>query len=95
MIDNGDEQHDRYDHGADEDNTSNDGNATNGDKISPGLGDFLAVGVASGISVGGGLILGMFLDSRFHTDPYLTFSGLGLGIVLAGGVIFSEVKKYL
>ncbi len=70
-------------------------NSSNGEKISPGLGDLLTMGAASGISVGGGLILGIILDNHFHTDPYLTFSGLGLGIVLAGGVIFSEVKKYL
>ncbi len=70
-------------------------NSSNGEKISPGLGDLLTMGAASGISVGGGLILGIILDNHFHTDPYFTFSGLGLGIVLAGGVIFSEVKKYL
>ncbi len=85
-------------------NDANDGNAqsryagsdsSNGEKISPGLGDLLTMGAASGISVGGGLMLGIVLDNHFHTDPYFTFSGLGLGIVVAGGVIFSEVKKYL
>jgi len=62
---------------------------------SPGLGDFLAIGVACGISVGGGLVVGMVLDAHFKTEPYLTFIGLGLGILLAVAGVFSEVKKYL
>ncbi|MCL4434277.1 MAG: AtpZ/AtpI family protein [Actinobacteria bacterium] len=66
-----------------------------GDASSPGLGDFLAIGVACGISVGGGLVVGMLLDAHFRTDPYFTFTGLGVGILLAAAVVFSEVKKYL
>ncbi|MHB8262473.1 MAG: AtpZ/AtpI family protein [Acidimicrobiales bacterium] len=69
--------------------------ADGGSAPSPGLGDFLAIGVACGISVGGGLVAGMFLDAHFRTEPYLTFAGLGLGILLAAAVVFSEVKKYL
>ena len=40
-----------------------------------------------------GFFLGRFLDSRFGTEPWLSFVGLVLGFVAAGREIVSIVRK--
>ncbi len=60
-----------------------------------GLADFLTLGVTMALLTGGGTLLGIFLDDRFGTGPWLTFGGLGLGVVLAVVAMVVDVRKYL
>jgi ATP synthase protein I len=48
------------------------------------LGNYGTVGLEFGLSVLVGLFGGQWLDRKLHTDPWLTFIGMGFGI--AAGV---------
>lgn len=47
----------------------------------PGLWRLVGMGTTMAVLVAGGLLLGLFLDSRVHTTPALTLAGLAAGIV--------------
>jgi F0F1-type ATP synthase assembly protein I len=44
-----------------------------------GLGTYGTVGLEFGLSVLFGLFAGQWLDRKLHTDPWLTFVGMGFG----------------
>jgi len=47
----------------------------------PGLWRLVGMGTTMAILVAGGLLLGLFVDSRVHTTPAFTLVGLAVGIV--------------
>ncbi|MHB1786767.1 MAG: AtpZ/AtpI family protein [Acidimicrobiales bacterium] len=57
--------------------------------------DLLSMGLASALSVGGGVGLGFLVDNWLGSSPLLTFLGLALGVVLAVAVTVREARKYL
>ncbi|MHB1488405.1 MAG: AtpZ/AtpI family protein, partial [Acidimicrobiales bacterium] len=65
------------------------------DKSSPRVIDLLSMGLASALSVGGGVGLGFLVDNWLGSSPLLTFLGLALGVVLAVAVTVREARKYL
>ncbi len=54
---------------------------------------FSSIGFSVSLSIFIGLGLGVYLDRRFETNPWLTLIGLGLGIAAAYRNIGLAIKK--
>ena len=55
---------------------------------------FSSVGLSLSLSIFIGLALGVYLDRRvFHTTPWLTLVGLGLGIAAGYRNLFLVIKR--
>ena len=54
-------------------------------RISPGVGQFLTLGLQLAIAVVAFFFIGRWLDEKFATAPILTLVGAGIGI--AGGLV--------
>ena len=52
------------------------------------------VGLAMALSISIGAFLGYWLDKKFHTEPWLFFVFLALGIVAAFRNLYVMVKKF-
>jgi ATP synthase protein I len=61
----------------------------------PGAAAFLGMGLTAAICVGLGVVLGLWLDSVFHTAPALLLVGLLLGLLTAGMSVVSQIRTYL
>jgi F0F1-type ATP synthase assembly protein I len=61
----------------------------------PGAAAFLGMGVSSAVCVGLGVVLGLWLDSRFHTAPALLLVGLALGLLTAAVSVIAQIRQYL
>ena len=61
----------------------------------PGAAAFLGMGLTAAICVGLGVVLGLWLDSVFHTAPALLLVGLLLGLVTAAMSVISQIRQYL
>jgi F0F1-type ATP synthase assembly protein I len=61
----------------------------------PGAAAFLGMGLSAAICVGLGVVLGLWLDSVFHTAPALLLVGLALGLVMAATSVIKQIKTYL
>ena len=57
------------------------------------LGYVSTVGLAMALSVGIGAVVGYYLDTVFHTEPWLFFVFLGFGIVAAFTNLYRMYKK--
>jgi len=57
------------------------------------LGYVSTVGLAMALSVGIGAVVGYYLDTVFHTEPWLFFVFLGFGIVAAFRNLYRVYKK--
>ncbi len=57
------------------------------------LGYVSTIGLAMGISVGLGALIGRYLDTRFKTGPWFFFIFLGFGIVAAFKNLHIMYKK--
>ena len=57
------------------------------------LGYLSTVGMAMAISIALGALIGYYLDKRFHTEPWLFFVFLVLGIIAAFKNLLFMVKK--
>ena len=53
------------------------------------------MGLASALSVGGGVGIGFLLDDWLGSTPVLTFVGLAGGVALAIALTVREARKYL
>ena len=58
-----------------------------------GYGTYGSVGLELAVSVLLGLFGGRWLDSKLGTDPWLTWIGLGLGIVTGYRAVWLALKK--
>ena len=61
----------------------------------PGAAAFLGMGLTAAICVGLGVLLGLWLDSKFHTAPALLLVGLALGLVTAAMSVIKQIRTYL
>ena len=55
----------------------------------------VGIGWYVGICIGGGAVLGLFVDRRFDSAPLFTLLGLGAGIALAGIGMFRMLMLVL
>jgi F0F1-type ATP synthase assembly protein I len=56
---------------------------------------FLGMGLSAAVCVGVGVVLGIWLDSKWHTAPALLAVGLLLGLGLATFFVVGQIRKYL
>jgi F0F1-type ATP synthase assembly protein I len=61
----------------------------------PGAAAFLGMGLTAAICVGLGVLLGLWLDSKFHTAPALLLVGLALGLLTAALSVIKQIRTYL
>ena len=61
----------------------------------PGAVAFLGMGFSAAVCVGLGVVLGLWLDSVFHTAPALLLVGLLLGLVTAAMSVITQIRTYL
>jgi F0F1-type ATP synthase assembly protein I len=66
-----------------------------GSKPLPGGIAFLNMGFAAAVLVALGVLLGLWLDSKFHTSPILLLLGLALGLFAAAMSVVKQIKTYL
>ncbi len=57
------------------------------------LGFYSSLGMAVALSIFIGLFAGIYLDKKFGTHPWLTFIGLGFGIVAGYKQIAMAIEK--
>jgi ATP synthase protein I len=53
------------------------------------------MGLSVAIIVGLGVVLGLWLDSKFHTAPALLLVGLALGLVTAALSVIKQIRNFL
>jgi F0F1-type ATP synthase assembly protein I len=53
------------------------------------------MGFSAAVCVGIGVVLGLWLDSVFHTAPALLLVGLLLGLVTAAMSVITQIRTYL
>lgn len=61
----------------------------------PSWSSLLSIGVASGLILAAGVVLGWWLDGLLHLAPVLVLVGLALGIAGAGTYTYVEIRKVL
>jgi ATP synthase protein I len=54
-----------------------------------------SLGLEMGAAVVIGLLMGVWLDRQFGTEPWLTFVFLGFGLVAAGKAVYRAIRKGL
>jgi ATP synthase protein I len=57
------------------------------------LGTYGTVGLEFGLSVLVGLLGGQWLDRKLHTDPWLTFIGMGFGIAAGARTLWRAASR--
>ncbi len=57
--------------------------------------DLLVMGIASGLMVAAGLVIGWLLDSGLDTSPIFVFVGLVLGLAGAAFYTYFKFRTYL
>ena len=53
------------------------------------------MGFAAAVMVALGVLLGLWLDSKFHTSPLFLLIGLALGLLMAAMSVVSQIRTYL
>jgi F0F1-type ATP synthase assembly protein I len=66
-----------------------------GPKPLPGGFAFLNMGFSAAVMVALGVLLGLWLDSRFHTSPLFLLLGLALGLLGATMSVIKQIKTFL
>ncbi|MBI2958537.1 MAG: AtpZ/AtpI family protein [Chloroflexi bacterium] len=56
---------------------------------------FVGVGAFVGGSIFLGVYVGSLLDARYHTQPWLTLSGLVLGLVVAVVGVYRMLRSFI
>jgi len=54
-----------------------------------------SLGLSVGVCITAGIWLGSFLDRKFHFTPWLTITGLFLGLLAAGKIGYELIKSTL
>jgi len=57
------------------------------------LGTYGTVGLEFGLSVLAGLLMGQWLDKKFHTDPWLSFVGMSFGVAAGVRTLLRASRK--
>jgi F0F1-type ATP synthase assembly protein I len=68
---------------------------SDGVKPLPSAVAFLSMGLSAAVVVGAGVVLGIWLDTKWHTSPALLVVGLVLGVGLATFFVIGQIRKYL
>lgn len=55
----------------------------------------VGIGSTIALTVAGGLILGWLVDERADTLPVFTLTGLAAGMAVAGGHLYSVIRKFM
>jgi F0F1-type ATP synthase assembly protein I len=79
----------------DEDDSNSAPCSPEGPKPLPSAAAFLGMGFTAAVCVGIGVVLGLWLDSVFHTAPILLLVGLLLGLVTAAASVIQMIRQYL
>jgi len=66
-----------------------------GPKPLPGGFAFLNMGFSAAVMVALGVLLGLWLDSKFHTSPLFLLIGLALGLFMAAMSVIKQIRTYL
>jgi ATP synthase protein I len=53
------------------------------------------MGLSAAVCVAAGVVLGLWLDSVFHTAPALLLVGLALGLATAALSVIKQIRTYL
>jgi F0F1-type ATP synthase assembly protein I len=53
------------------------------------------MGTTMAVLIGGGVLIGLFVDSRAHTQPTFTLTGLAVGIIATCWYGYSKFRRYL
>jgi ATP synthase protein I len=53
------------------------------------------MGLSAAICVGLGVVVGLWLDAKFHTAPALLLVGLALGLLTAAVSVIKQIRTYL
>lgn len=61
----------------------------------PGLWGWVRMGTTMAVLIAGGLLIGLFVDSRAHTQPTFTLTGLAVGIIATCWYGYSKFRRYL
>jgi ATP synthase protein I len=61
----------------------------------PSAAAFLGMGLSAAVCVAIGVVLGLWLDDKFHTAPILLLVGLALGLVTAIVSVIKQIRTYL
>jgi F0F1-type ATP synthase assembly protein I len=64
------------------------------DSDPPSVWRLVGVGSTMAVLVAGGMLLGWFIDSRAHTVPVFTLTGLALGIVATCWYGYLKFRRY-
>lgn len=64
----------------------------NGDP--PSLWRLVGVGSTMALLIGGGMLVGWFIDSRAHTLPVFTMTGLGIGIAATCVYAYAKFRRF-
>jgi hypothetical protein len=60
----------------------------------PGLWQFVRMGTTMAVLVAGGLVTGLYVDSRAHTLPAFTMTGLAIGIVATCLYGYAKFRRF-
>lgn len=61
----------------------------------PGLWQFVKMGTTMAVLVAGGLLIGLYVDSRAHTLPVFTMTGLAVGIIATCLYGYQKFRRFL
>jgi F0F1-type ATP synthase assembly protein I len=60
----------------------------------PGLWQLVGVGTTMAVLIAGGLLVGLFIDSRAHTVPVFTLVGLGIGMAATCWYGYAKFRRF-
>ncbi len=60
----------------------------------PGLWQLVRVGTTMAVLVAGGMLIGLFIDSRAHTLPVFTMVGLVVGITSTCVYAYAKFRRF-
>jgi F0F1-type ATP synthase assembly protein I len=61
----------------------------------PGVVAFVGMGLSIAVTVGAGVVLGIFVDRALHTAPAFLIVGLVLGALAAVAAVRAQIRTYL
>ncbi|MDA8379543.1 MAG: hypothetical protein M0020_01720 [Actinomycetota bacterium] len=60
----------------------------------PGLSTLLTMGATTAGCVAAGTGLGIYGDHVLNSSPACTLAGLGVGVVMAVGAVYAQIRKF-
>lgn len=60
----------------------------------PSVWQLVGVGTTMAVLVAGGMLVGLFIDSRVHLVPVFTMTGLAVGIAAACWYVYARFRRF-